>query len=466
MKRIFALKTRMSTYIRVLFFGVVLLCSAVVTQAQAVRLTKFAEYTINPAASGHKTVSFPRVFYHEGRQKIYTLYTGIKTTSTGRSPQDQSIGWLEYDSTFTPTGKAGVLAEPTTGGDIAVAFDGASYYLLIGGPGGYVLYKYADDFSLTQKVTIRLNTFDTQNDQLLNYTGGKLYCAALTGDAASMMNPNAPVGQRWFVYSTNLVQERDTIMRGESYIATGGSIIFADKTLHVVTADKFSGSSLYVYQYSESFQYLGKKQLTTDGQWSQGLLYDSGYYYVAYHTGGHGAGNVAVGVFDKNWVNITTQAVSNYTSSPGKAGFNAQRPWLMKRGNRLYVAYDVASYNETIQENPDWQGKVVAYTITTSPTDIRTEWFSSEPNMQVFPHPLTGNPATVHFTLSKPERISLKLFNALGQEMSQILDETLPAGKYEKSLDIGNWSLVNGAYFLQLQTNDQKLQTIPLQVIR
>ncbi|MBL7990077.1 MAG: alpha/beta hydrolase fold domain-containing protein [Candidatus Kapabacteria bacterium] len=83
---------------------------------------------------------------------------------------------------------------------------------------------------------------------------------------------------------------------------------------------------------------------------------------------------------------------------------------------------------------------------------------------------VSPNPAqeliVVKFTLITSERISLKLFNALGQEIAHILDETLPAGEHQKSLDISHWSLVSGAYFLQLQTNDQKLQTIPLQVIR
>ena len=89
---------------------------------------------------------------------------------------------------------------------------------------------------------------------------------------------------------------------------------------------------------------------------------------------------------------------------------------------------------------------------------------------EVIPFAIAPNPAqnivTVKFTLTKSERISLKLFNALGQEIAQILDGNLPVGNYEKSLDISRWSSVSGAYFLQLQTSYQKLQTIPFQVIR
>lgn len=432
-------------------------------QAQSIRLTKLAEYTMNPVPSGHKTVSFPRLFFHEGRGKIYALYTGIKTAATGRSPQDQSIGWLEYDSSFVPTGKAGVLSEPTTGGDIAVAFDGANYYLLIGGPGGYLLYKYNADFALTQKVSIKLNTFDSPNDQLLNYTGGKLYFASIAGDAASMNNPDAPVAQRWFVYSTNLVQELDTVMKGESYIATGGSIISIDKTLHVVTADKFSRSALYVYQYSDAFKYIGKKLLASDGQWSQGLLYDNGVYYVAYHTGAHGAGNVAVGVFDKNWASIVSQAVTTYSFMQGKSGSNAQRPWIMKRGNLLYVAYDVATYNEMVQESPDWQGKVTVYTISTAPTSIRALSEPSIGNVSVYPHPPIAEHVSVRYSLAKTEYIRITVTDVLGREVLSVFEGTHAMGTHENSFSTE--TLAQGLYFLRLQTYSFS-QTKPLQVLR
>jgi Arylsulfotransferase (ASST) len=91
-------------------------------------------------------------------------------------------------------------------------------------------------------------------------------------------------------------------------------------------------------------------------------------------------------------------------------------------------------------------------------------------NMQAEKLSVSPNPAhdlvIVNFTLSQQQHVSLKVFNVLGQEIAIILDETLPAGKHEKPLDIRQWSLANQALFLQLKTDNQKLQTIPLQVIR
>lgn len=71
---------------------------------------------------------------------------------------------------------------------------------------------------------------------------------------------------------------------------------------------------------------------------------------------------------------------------------------------------------------------------------------------------ISPNPASelvsVRFTLAKSERVSLKVFNTLGQEAVQILDEILPAGEYARSFDLSHWSLVNGGtYLVRLQTS-------------
>ena len=83
---------------------------------------------------------------------------------------------------------------------------------------------------------------------------------------------------------------------------------------------------------------------------------------------------------------------------------------------------------------------------------------------------LSPNPAsdivTVHFSLEKSERVSIKIFNTLGQEIAQILDETMSAGEYERSLEISQLPLVSGMFFVQLKTQHSILKTIPVQVIR
>ena len=66
------------------------------------------------------------------------------------------------------------------------------------------------------------------------------------------------------------------------------------------------------------------------------------------------------------------------------------------------------------------------------------------------------NPAqdfvSVKFTLIKPERVVLKIFNALGQEVVRVLDAEMGAGAHEQLLVINQWSLVQGLYFIRLET--------------
>lgn len=85
--------------------------------------------------------------------------------------------------------------------------------------------------------------------------------------------------------------------------------------------------------------------------------------------------------------------------------------------------------------------------------------------MIISPNP-SQNLVNIKFTLTAPERVSLKIFNTLGQEVAQILDETLPAGEHTRSLDISHWSFVSKAYFVQLSAQHSSLKTLPLQVLR
>ncbi len=88
-----------------------------------------------------------------------------------------------------------------------------------------------------------------------------------------------------------------------------------------------------------------------------------------------------------------------------------------------------------------------------------------QPLLSILPNP-AQDVVTVNFTLSQSEHISLKVFNVLGQKIATILDETLSAGDYTRSLDIGHWSLANGTFFVQCKTQHSTLSTIPLHLIR
>jgi hypothetical protein len=74
------------------------------------------------------------------------------------------------------------------------------------------------------------------------------------------------------------------------------------------------------------------------------------------------------------------------------------------------------------------------------PTDYALE--------QNYPNPF--NPATtISFSLPTQSFVSLKVFDALGREVSILLADELPAGKYSRQWNAAN--MTSGVYFYRLQ---------------
>ncbi|QQS36625.1 MAG: T9SS type A sorting domain-containing protein [Ignavibacteriales bacterium] len=72
---------------------------------------------------------------------------------------------------------------------------------------------------------------------------------------------------------------------------------------------------------------------------------------------------------------------------------------------------------------------------------------------QNFPNPF--NPSTtIKFSLPSNEFVSLKIFNSIGQEVSELVNQTLPAGSYSINFDAENLS--SGIYFYTLSSNNFK----------
>lgn len=87
---------------------------------------------------------------------------------------------------------------------------------------------------------------------------------------------------------------------------------------------------------------------------------------------------------------------------------------------------------------------------------------SNNETFTVFPNPVLDN-VRVNFTLPKPERVKIALYNALGQELAQILDAEMSTG--EHSVQFSTQHLALSTVFLRLQSNTFS-QTKPVQVLR
>jgi len=70
---------------------------------------------------------------------------------------------------------------------------------------------------------------------------------------------------------------------------------------------------------------------------------------------------------------------------------------------------------------------------------------------QNYPNPF--NPSTtIEFQISQASRVSLKVFNLLGQEVATLVDDAKQAGVYRVTFDAG--TLSSGVYFYRLATNN------------
>ena len=68
---------------------------------------------------------------------------------------------------------------------------------------------------------------------------------------------------------------------------------------------------------------------------------------------------------------------------------------------------------------------------------------------QNYPNPF--NPSTkIDFTVVNGERVSIKIYNSIGQEVTELINENLPAGYY--SVDFDASTLSSGVYFYTIRT--------------
>jgi len=334
------------------------------TDAAAITLTHEKTFVFTPTDT-YKTGVFCRLFYHQNREKFYLVFMGSKLDPSPESrPMDAEYVYMELDSGLNPTGVSGPLPLQCTG-DFAIASDGTYYYFLQMVQEGYQLTKFDADFQTVKSETIAWDkTYEAGNDQILNYTDGRLYLATLydtkgTGDNYYTGTNTATTYPHVYIYSTDLEPVDDVLLLDESNVPSGGSVIVRDGLFEMVTTDKMMRGNLYVYQWDSDWNYLDKKLLAMDGQWAQGLFYEDGYYYAVWHRGEHGNGNVAAGIFDESWSAVGGAPVTDYTGD-----YNAQRPWIIKAQDKLYVCYDVeTTHAKDEPENKDWQCHIAVYAV-------------------------------------------------------------------------------------------------------
>jgi hypothetical protein len=113
-----------------------------------------------------------------------------------------------------------------------------------------------------------------------------------------------------------------------------------------------------------------------------------------------------------------------------------------------------AFYQNTYNKN-------VSYCLTNEPVGIK-QVSASIPNnfclFQNFPNPF--NPSTkIKFQVNEPGHVNLKVFDIMGKEVAELVNEKLQPGEYEVPFNAGlkdNYNLSSGIYYYTLETEKYK----------
>jgi photosystem II stability/assembly factor-like uncharacterized protein len=84
----------------------------------------------------------------------------------------------------------------------------------------------------------------------------------------------------------------------------------------------------------------------------------------------------------------------------------------------------------------------------TTPLSINTQTLATKPGLeQIYPNPFTSN-TTIKYKITEPDFVSLKVFDAMGIEVANLVNEQKPAGDY--SIEWNAAGLQSGIYFCRM----------------
>ena len=68
----------------------------------------------------------------------------------------------------------------------------------------------------------------------------------------------------------------------------------------------------------------------------------------------------------------------------------------------------------------------------------------------LFPNPIS-NSLTLDYTIAKDSQISINLYDMMGKEIKNLLNQYVSAGNYKTEFEVNN--LLSGIYLISLKTN-------------
>jgi hypothetical protein len=319
------------------------------------------------------TGSFARINYVPASNRFVVTF-GTKASTEPNTSLGAGYAYKEYSLDMQETDSSGLIewyVNATEAGDSGSCMVNSTYYCAfvsqVNPVYGWTIIKYdAANWTRLGETFFSLEDPNQGNlDPCVAFVNGHL-------DICNQYNPSGiwqeGNSSRHYFFTANLEPIGMVTVDDTPHIS-GASIIFEDGIYYYVSANEYSGG-LVVMKYDSDWNYLGMKDIIPHAHWSQGLLSDGRYFYVAYldtslrnpETFFPVYPNVRLAVFDRNWNLLHTENVTDFTRSDYKKG---GRPWVILHGNLMYVSYDVDTVNITTEEEQlKWQAYVSIYEIS------------------------------------------------------------------------------------------------------
>jgi len=333
---------------------------------------------VTPDATFNRA-GFARINYVPATDQFVVTFGTIAEKQSDNC-QGAGYAYKGYTLDMQETGKSGYFLfypEACNAGDSgSVMVDNTYYGAFVsqfpGLPYGWHLVKFdAVTWMPIAATDVLLEApHEADMDPTVAYVNGQL-------DISDQYNPDdiwqEGSGSHHNFYSTDLQPLGKEIL-ADTALISGGSMIYADDTYYIITANNFEGD-LVVASYDRDWKYLGVKELQKQAHWSQGVAFDGQRFYVSYldtsqrDTGpfvGHFYPNVHLAAFDRDWNLVEDVAVTNFVHADHKF---PGRPWVILHDNRLYVSYDMNELDpDTHQDLLETQQAFVSiYELTQNP---------------------------------------------------------------------------------------------------
>jgi len=327
------------------------------------------------------TGSFARINYVPANDRFVVTF-GIKASTEPNTSLGAGYAFKEYDLDLLETGNFGIIQwypNVTGAGDSGSCMVNNTYYCAFVSQTnpeyGWTIIKYnATNWTRLEELFFPLEEPNQGNyDPCVAFVNGHL-------DICNQYNPSGIWQQgfssRHYFFTPNL-QPMGMVTVNDTPHISGASLIYEDGIYYYVSANVYNGG-LVLMKYDSDWNYLGMKNLMPQAHWSQGLLSDGRFFYLAYlDTSLRNPENpeiffpvypnVRLAVFDRNWNLIHIENVTNFVRSDCKKG---GRPWVILHGDLLYVSYDVDTVNATTEEEEmKWQAHVSIYKILELPQE-------------------------------------------------------------------------------------------------